>query len=373
MVKGNGLVHAQVIEFPRHWLDKVFKKLDAWCWRLGFRNDFKKLFSLSEQLNGTYHKLQSSAAYQEADIIHLHNLHGNYFDLGALEKIAREKIVVWTLHDMWAVTGGEFYTYNNLNYQKGIGKTPVDYLYPLRRPFVDCRQRDMNWKRKIYARIAGRLTMVPVSEWLHHVVKSAYVFHPNLQVQTIFNGVDTTVFYNKSLRTWNTPRVLFFNASGESKASPLFTNIIKKITWPFQLYLVGNPIDHPAVCYHTPFISNRSELNCLYNKVDILVFPSKAETFGLVPLEAMACGVCVIASDSTALPEVVKPELGYIFTSGEEEHLLFRVNSSLHQLEESRRRGALAAQWAIHSFSLDKCHKAYFALYQQLLAAKSKV
>ena len=43
----------------------------------------------------------------------------------------------------------------------------------------------------------------------------------------------------------------------------------------------------------------------LYNAVDVLVAPSLYEGFGITPAEAMACGTPVIASNTTALPEVV--------------------------------------------------------------------
>jgi glycosyltransferase involved in cell wall biosynthesis len=43
----------------------------------------------------------------------------------------------------------------------------------------------------------------------------------------------------------------------------------------------------------------------LYNLADVFIYPSRMEGFGLPPLQAMACGTPVVASDATALPEVV--------------------------------------------------------------------
>jgi len=49
------------------------------------------------------------------------------------------------------------------------------------------------------------------------------------------------------------------------------------------------------------------DLNVLYNAADLLVSPTMAEGFGLTLLEAMACGVPVVSTNYSAVPEVVGP------------------------------------------------------------------
>lgn len=50
---------------------------------------------------------------------------------------------------------------------------------------------------------------------------------------------------------------------------------------------------------------NDEELNILYNKAFLFLFPSFYEGFGIPPLEAMKCGLPVITSNTSSLPEVV--------------------------------------------------------------------
>ncbi len=45
----------------------------------------------------------------------------------------------------------------------------------------------------------------------------------------------------------------------------------------------------------------------LYRNAEVFVFPSRHEGFGLPPLEAMACGTPVVASDGGSLPEIIGP------------------------------------------------------------------
>ena len=47
------------------------------------------------------------------------------------------------------------------------------------------------------------------------------------------------------------------------------------------------------------------DLPFLYNAAELFIYPSFYEGFGLPPIEAMACGIPVIASDATSIPEIV--------------------------------------------------------------------
>jgi glycosyltransferase involved in cell wall biosynthesis len=107
----------------------------------------------------------------------------------------------------------------------------------------------------------------------------------------------------------------------------------------------------------------------IYRAADLVVVPSEwDEPFGLVPLEAMACGTFVLVSDRGILPEFVAP-LGpeAVFAAGQVEALADRIG---YWLGNANRRNLAAAQLAAHTrahYDLESCGNAYLEAFQRLL------
>lgn len=74
---------------------------------------------------------------------------------------------------------------------------------------------------------------------------------------------------------------------------------------------------------------DQSELPNIYSKASVYVFPSKFETFGFTPLEAMACGVPVACAQCSAMPEVCGSNVLY-FDPDDEEDIALKVYKILN-------------------------------------------
>jgi glycosyltransferase involved in cell wall biosynthesis len=70
----------------------------------------------------------------------------------------------------------------------------------------------------------------------------------------------------------------------------------------------------PGVVYHPP--CSAAELRTHYRNADVFLFPSFFDGFGLVLLEAMACGLPVVATEATAGPDIIDATMGRIVASG---------------------------------------------------------
>lgn len=372
IVKYDSTNDDKILEFEQNTMDKAFKVLTKLKWRVKPYYSFKKIFSIDDQFNGTYNKLKKLEAYKSADIIHLHNIHGGYFDLSALRLIAREKKIVWTLHDMWSITGGEAYVFENENYKQGIGKTPYLNVPPLNSPLIDRRQHFIEFKKKLYKQIAKSIVFVPVSSWLEECLTSSYVWDTELKYRTIKNGIETTVYQNHEIRN-NANVILIFNNNNIFKGETGFKQVLEKIKVHFELIVVGNELvienTYCTGITHLPFIREKHKLAALFNQVNILLFPSKADNLPLLPMEAMSCGVCVIASNVGGIPEIIEhTRNGFLFNKiSELEDLL---NQLLEQPEKVAAVGNAAIAHIKNEFNIEHMFEKYNNLYDDIINDK---
>jgi D-inositol-3-phosphate glycosyltransferase len=92
---------------------------------------------------------------------------------------------------------------------------------------------------------------------------------------------------------------------------------------------------------------NQDTLQYYYSAAEMVVMPSDYESFGMVALEAMACGTPVIASDVGGLAFLVKDgRTGYRVPAGDREALADRITHLLTDELSRRRIGQRAACWA---------------------------
>jgi glycosyltransferase involved in cell wall biosynthesis len=109
------------------------------------------------------------------------------------------------------------------------------------------------------------------------------------------------------------------------------------------------------------------DLPALYTGALAFVFPSLYEGFGLPPLEAMACGTPVVASNVSSLPEVVGDAALLVDPYNVEElaEAMYRVLTEQELHEQLRRKGLERAQLFSWEETARKTLKVYEEVYAQ--------
>jgi len=116
------------------------------------------------------------------------------------------------------------------------------------------------------------------------------------------------------------------------------------------------------------FLGERTDLPNVLRDADLFLLPSESESFGLAALEAMSCGVPVIASRVGGVPEVVVDgETGLLAPVGDVAAMAAHVVRLLADAPLRARLGAAARQRAEVAFPLEATVGKYEALYRRLI------
>jgi alpha-1,6-mannosyltransferase len=100
----------------------------------------------------------------------------------------------------------------------------------------------------------------------------------------------------------------------QEKKLHVLIEAVRMLGDPYHLILVGGGDMLPRVPQLTviPFQRDQRQLARLLASCDVLVHPGDCETFGLIVLEAMACGLPVVATNSGGVAELVDQETGIL-------------------------------------------------------------
>ncbi|MFC1932145.1 glycosyltransferase family 4 protein [Chloroflexota bacterium] len=152
-----------------------------------------------------------------------------------------------------------------------------------------------------------------------------YMKIPEEKISVIYNGIDPSIFkpYDVRLRLLDKPYVLYVGSERPRKnLNRLFEAfaMLEKEFPDLKLLKVGpvgrydkyrqnseRKLTNLGITRDVTFVDYVSEpdLACYYCSAMLLAYPSLYEGFGLPPVEAMACGCPVVASNTSSLPEVI--------------------------------------------------------------------
>lgn len=317
-------------------------------------------------------------AFKKADIVHCHNIHGRYFNLGTLEKMAKQKPVVWTLHDEWAITPHCAYTLEGATLKNGLYVCPSIDTPP--RLLWDNTHALARKRNALYTKI--KLHIVTPSKWLmNRVARTTLGTHdvrliPNGIITSAFVQTDQVIARTKLGLPLDKKIVLFLATAGKAntwKGWKYTEEVIAAYSDKSDTFFlnVGNLVpeaNQPHVEYRR-HIDSAEELALYYSAADVLLFTSIAENFPLVILEAMSCGLPIVAFDVGGVKEVVTHlENGYIGAYRDTTDLLVGLDWVFNLTVNKRTELSERSSVKIHAH-YDTTHMTagYIDLYHSLL------
>lgn len=310
------------------------------------------------------------------DLIQLHNIHGYYISYPILfQYLSTLNIpIVWTLHDCWAFTGHCVH-YTAVNCKKWM--TLCSHCTNLKTypcSLIDRSKKNYETKKQNFT-LLNNLTIVVVSHWLGNEVKRSFL--SKFPVKVIQNGVDTDVFRpiksDIKYRYKIEDKFVILGVAtqwSERKGLNDFLTLAKLLSDDEIIILVGlnkrQLHQLPSNIIGIPKTENVLELVQLYAGADLFVNCSVEETFGLTTIESMACGTPVVVYDSTACPEIVTKETGFVIQP-HDVSAIYNAILSIKRTGKGKYVG-LCRTYAKLNFDKRKKFNEYAILYDELLS-----
>jgi protein O-GlcNAc transferase len=315
--------------------------------------------------------------FKNADIVHLNNLHGNYFSLFALPEMTALKPTIWTLHDEQSFTGHCAFSLDCDRWQIACGSCPDLRTYPMINK--DTTDYLLATKKRIYEN--SDLTIVCYSQWLQNKLSKSIL--QDKDIRLIYNGIDEKIFTptdkiraREQLKLPLDKTILLFCANGGIHNPQKGGNYVLEAYKHFQdnpdivfVCVGGTEQESKAANWiDVPYVEDEKTMALYYSAADLFIYPSLAETFGLVIAESMSCGTPVVAFNNSTIPELVShQQTGYL---AENKNTKDFIDGIHYFLENNALRNAAsreARKVVLEKFTLDRMIDQYLALYADVL------
>ncbi len=221
-----------------------------------------------------------------------------------------------------------------------------------------------------------------VSNWLTEETQRE--FQLSVPVRTIYNFLDVAKFHVRppercKLAESNEKIIMHISNFRPVKRVTDVVRAFKKISERVnaRLIMVGDGPERMSavgvarqlgISNRIKFLGNYENIETILPCADLIFQPSEHESFGLVPLEAMACEIPVLATDSGGIREVViNGVTGYLCEVGDTEAMAARAIQILTDDTHARALGRRGRERVISHFSKAKIVAQYEDLYRELL------
>ena len=209
---------------------------------------------------------------------------------------------------------------------------------------------------------------------------------PEERVEVIPNFIDTAVYrpglvpsHRATLAPDGEKIVMHISNFRTVKRAEDVVSVFAKLTakQPSRLVLVGDGPERPRVLMRAEelgvrdrvmFLGKHTSVHEVLSCADLFLLPSASESFGLVALEAMACGAPVVASNVGGLPEVIEHGTsGYMFDVGDIDAMAEAGLRIMGDDEHWRSLSEAGRALAEERFSSERVVPQYERYYEQVL------
>lgn len=320
---------------------------------------------------------------QRTDIVHIHNLAGNWISIKAVAALCRRVPSVWTLHDEWSLTGGLAYDLTESPVPQGLlSETQQRVQYGRTRYF-------RRLKKFLASHMPRPSLLITPSEYLRSLALRSGRFE-GVPIERVPYGLpfmrvpETKIEVEQARDRLGLSRgvkvilIVAAQLSSPYKGIPLAIEALRQIPRDAAEVLIvgrggeGLTADIRQRCSCTGFISDERSLACAFRAADVVALPSVADNFPYTALESMACARPFVCFAVGGMREMAAAGAGAAVPAFDVRQL---AQNLLDLLDCPARRGQMGEagrRWVEANCSVGHWaarHEALYALAQRLFSS----
>ena len=293
------------------------------------------------------------------DVIHLHWIGNELLSINQLLTI--KKPIVITLHDMWFFSPHQHYysgSFKDKNYISNIFSN-----------FLISQKKKLNFLD---------LKIVATSEWIKKQVEKSKLYSKD-KIYKIPLGLDFNKWYqenkeeSKKYFKFNLKKkTILFSAMGlnnNRKGLDILNETLKLINFDYELVISSDVKPNFTLYKEYRFIKNMNDIDKrrkLYSACDVNVSPSRLEAFGLVALEASACGTPSVIFENTGLQEIIiNKNNGYVAKYLDTKDFANGINWTLEASDKKKLDMKQNRNYLMKKFDINRIVENYIKLYDK--------
>ena len=338
--------------------------------------------------NDWLEKISAALDAANPQIINLHNIHEaihyHRVPFEALDLMSKTARLVFTLHDMWWLTGRCAYAGNCQRFidHSCDNRCPSPKVYPQANPSKISEL--LHAKIDFFNRNPDAVIVTP-SQWLARQAQKSYLKNHRLEV--IPYGIDTTVFrpdYDRDglKHSIGFPRdalVLLISAANLTdprKGAQLFLKALSTINEDLIVLTVGKTKIKPQLpenvkLYNYGFVTSQEEMAFAYSVADLFICPSFEDNLPCVLVESISCGTPCIGFNIGGVPEIIRPGVtGWIAPEVSSRSLVDLISNLVKHPDKISELRPSCREVAIKEYALNIQADRYLELYHQLIGQK---
>lgn len=359
-----------VIEVKK--LNRIIRKIKLKIinYFLKFRYHPKSMFSLNV--------ISSKDVLEIIEKINPDLIHLNWINAGmiSIKDISNLNVpIVWTLHDMWAFTGGCHYSNGCLKFQTGCGNCPVLNS----RNKIDLSSKLLDLKNKFYS---NEIVYICPSKWLKKMAKESLLLNSH-NVKVIPNGIDSKAYKKKSksyarkyFKIDSSKSLVLFGAmsskTDERKGFELLQKALIKTTANFDVVIFGTNtkshyLDDVGRTVYEIGNLNNDEIILAYSTADVMVVPSKEDNLPNTVLESLFCSLPVVAFNIGGLPDMISHKKnGFLASPFSTSELAEGIDWIINHPQRNEIND-FARKYAINNYDIKLIVSRHIELYKTLI------